>query len=332
MKKRTAGGMPGERKIVPMVLVALMGLAAAVAAGGPAGETSQAPAQTQASAQAPATLDTDALVETDRAFSRTAREKGMRAAFLQYVTVQGVVFLPKASNAREWYTKRDDLYGLLGWEPEVVEIARGGDLGYTTGAWEFRDKPSDTETAFGQYVTLWKKQLNGTWLVLIDVGSVRGRRAVGTAGPAAVKALRPVVPETVSIDVDTAKSSLMEADRAFSNLSSFKGAAEAYTRYAADDIRFYPRQSAGVAGLEPVRGALPAPQALLTWRPTSGLTADSGDLGFTYGMKELRADGPAGTPELFGYLRIWRRDAAGAWKVALEIDDPKPQPAARPAN
>ena len=60
--------------------------------------------------------------------------------------------------------------GQLNWAPEFADIAVSGDLGYTTGPWEFRRSPKDAPVAFGHYVTLWRKQNNGAWKVEVDIG------------------------------------------------------------------------------------------------------------------------------------------------------------------
>jgi ketosteroid isomerase-like protein len=53
----------------------------------------------------------------------------------------------------------------LSWEPEFADIAKAGDLGYTTGPWEVRRTPQDAPAGYGHYVTMWRKQpmVNGRW-------------------------------------------------------------------------------------------------------------------------------------------------------------------------
>jgi ketosteroid isomerase-like protein len=49
--------------------------------------------------------------------------------------------------------------------------AHSGDLGYTIGAYEmtFNDPTGKTVSDKGKYVTVWKKQKDGSWKVLLDV-------------------------------------------------------------------------------------------------------------------------------------------------------------------
>jgi ketosteroid isomerase-like protein len=60
----------------------------------------------------------------------------------------------------------------LTWRPVSAEVSAGGDLGYTIGRWErsWRGKDS-TASKRGTYVTIWRKQGDGTWKVVLDVGN-----------------------------------------------------------------------------------------------------------------------------------------------------------------
>ena len=57
------------------------------------------------------------------------------------------------------------------WHPIKIEVARSGDLGYSTGEYDmsFKDPAGKTITDRGKYVTVWKKQPNGGWKVIYDI-------------------------------------------------------------------------------------------------------------------------------------------------------------------
>jgi hypothetical protein len=61
-----------------------------------------------------------------------------------------VVFRPMAVNGKQWYQQRPPSPGRLSWEPIYADISAAGDMGYTTGPWEFRKNSTDAEAvAFG---------------------------------------------------------------------------------------------------------------------------------------------------------------------------------------
>ena len=59
------------------------------------------------------------------------------------------------------------------WAPLYAEAAQSADLGYTTGSFEIHEKSPDGTPLVrkGSYVTIWRKQPDGTWKVALDIGS-----------------------------------------------------------------------------------------------------------------------------------------------------------------
>jgi len=56
------------------------------------------------------------------------------------------------------------------WSPDQVGVAQSGDLAYSTGHYEmsFRGPDGKTINDHGKYVTVWQKQSDGKWKVLVD--------------------------------------------------------------------------------------------------------------------------------------------------------------------
>ncbi len=57
------------------------------------------------------------------------------------------------------------------WHPDKASVARSGELGYTSGTTtlSFKDASGKTMSDKGKYLTVWKKQADGTWKVLFDM-------------------------------------------------------------------------------------------------------------------------------------------------------------------
>jgi len=57
------------------------------------------------------------------------------------------------------------------WQATKAEVAKSGELGYTTGAYKmtFKDAAGKPGEDHGKYVTIWKKQKDGTWKVAYDI-------------------------------------------------------------------------------------------------------------------------------------------------------------------
>lgn len=56
----------------------------------------------------------------------------------------------------------------LQWYPVKAEVAESGHTGYTTGNWKITTPDS---TVHGCYVSIWKRQKDGTWKYVLDGGS-----------------------------------------------------------------------------------------------------------------------------------------------------------------
>src|SRR5271165_6788691 len=61
----------------------------------------------------------------------------------------------------------------LTWAPVGADISASGDLGYTYGTYEFRSKDKDGKPVVdhGKYTSIWKKQKDGSWKVVLDMGN-----------------------------------------------------------------------------------------------------------------------------------------------------------------
>src|SRR5688572_10675926 len=79
--------------------------------------------------------DLDSLVAAERALSKTSEEQGTKAAFLANLADDSILFRSGPVLARPWTEERPGPPGLLTWFPVKADIARSGDLGYTTGPW-----------------------------------------------------------------------------------------------------------------------------------------------------------------------------------------------------
>lgn len=126
--------------------------------------------QTKKSVQSPVT-PLQKLVETEQAFARFAEEKGAKAAFLEFFADDGVIFQPSETNAKLFWKNRPESTEWLNWSPAWADLSSDGNLGYTTGGWSFHPKgKTDQATAFGEYLTIWKRQSDGNFKAVLDIG------------------------------------------------------------------------------------------------------------------------------------------------------------------
>lgn len=297
----------------------------------PAAAFSQTSAQTSAPVAPAPAIDRqaaiDGVVAAEKAFAQLAAEKGTREAFLAFLADDSVVFNPDPMNGKEVWRARPAGPGLLSWHPVYSEVSLAGDLGFNTGPFDFRPKPGGKPVAFGQFATIWKRQADGSWKALLDLGTSVPEPtsavppAISLSGPARVEESQ--IPK---VDSEAALAALLGADRALAAAVQEKGAAAAYEAVLADDARLLRASRQPVLGREAVRAALAENAAPVTWEPLGGGVARSGDLGYTYGFVKRHEDGPE-SPWIntSNYLRVWRKGADGTWKIAFDEFSPRPQ-------
>jgi len=61
----------------------------------------------------------------------------------------------------------------LTWTPTGGMVSPAGDMGYTWGHYEGRSKDANGNPVLtsGRYITIWRKQPDGTWKVVLDAGA-----------------------------------------------------------------------------------------------------------------------------------------------------------------
>jgi ketosteroid isomerase-like protein len=271
------------------------------------------------------------LVETEREFSKTSATEGTRAAFLMFLDDEGIVFQPGPINGKKSWSERKPSKGLLTWQPVYADISRAGDLGYTTGPWEFRKgNPDEKPVAYGDYMTIWKRQPDGTWKFVLDFGNSHSQptspaipwQLPANYGKGASKAAS-------KMNVETERATLLARDRGFARAAVGQGMVKAYDAFANDDVRFFRDEAFVVTGKNAVRAALSAKAGTLNTQPTRADVSSSGDLGYTYGAYEFKATGAEGKAENGNYVRVWKKGADKKWKVVVDVMNPVPPPPAK---
>jgi ketosteroid isomerase-like protein len=258
--------------------------------------------------------DLKSLVEAERAFARLSAEKGIRTAFLANLAPDAVVFRPTPIPGRKAYEERSEIPGRLSWQPSFADISRAGDLGYTTGPYEFLPEGAGKgDPSYGHYVSVWRVQADGSWKVVIDVGITHPRPQTQASDIKLDKVWMPV-PSAPTADPGRVRSTLIAADKSLADAAEKTGRPNALFAAFAEDARIYR------PGLVPFIGRAAAVKASAglpdkwIWAPTGGGAAASGDLGYTYGTLKIGQDE-------FSYFRIWNKLGDG-WTIVLDLWSP----------
>jgi ketosteroid isomerase-like protein len=131
-----------------------------------------------ASLSAVAKRDAGILLRLEADFMKAAAERGSQGYMSYYA--EDAAELPNGADmfrGKESIAKTmdflDDKNNHLTWTPAYADMAASGDLGYTYGTFEFhsKDKEGNPSVEYGKYISIWKKQRDGSWKVVMDMGN-----------------------------------------------------------------------------------------------------------------------------------------------------------------
>ena len=268
--------------------------------------------------------DLTSLVEAERAFAQASADLGMRDAFLQYLGEGAVDFRPEPGDAREYYEAMQGSPGRLSWGPVFADVSRDGDLGYTTGPWTLTRSTAEGDLTYhGEYVSVWKREPGGPWRVALDIGI--GHGAPADPPPALT---RPEIGDGwdgPSNGDEPERRVLFMRDSEYSAISELHGFADAFRSHSRCDVRIYRGGQFPILGQDAALAAIAEASGTYTWTPIASGVSRGADLGYTYGLSVLTPDEPGEEPvRRESYLRIWRRNADGEWKLVLDAANALP--------
>ena len=277
---------------------------AAIAAGCPA------------MAEAPATV-----IQGEYAFDRAAQEKGVRAAFLEFMATDSHLCVPAPASAIEVVSQwPEHPASTLHWHPARTDTATSGDLAYNIGPWHSNDADGKA-TGFGTFFSMWHREGNGTWRVVLDCG-IRHAQPRSEWAPVKIDAGGPPVQAAASpsISIDAWRDPVAAAETRFAARVAAVGAQAAFAEFASPDIVVL------YAGEPPAMGTAAA-SALLKSKPgatvwQSAFTRDSSDglLGYAVGFLGTDAARPQAA-----YVHAWRKaDRSQPWRLVVQIHQPLP--------
>ncbi len=118
------------------------------------------------------------IIAADIAFSEMSEKYGSNAAFLGCIEQNGVLLrkhhypLVGKDVIGRYLARQPDTTFILTWKPLFADVSSSADLGYTYGIYTLKSK-TDTSQYLGEglYLSIWKRQKDGTWKFVLDTGT-----------------------------------------------------------------------------------------------------------------------------------------------------------------
>jgi len=261
-----------------------------------------------------------ALFDTERAFVRLAAEKGFRDSFYAYFADDGIAFNPHPFRVRTALAGQPSSPGPMGatWAPVYGDISAAGDLGWDTGPLLFEGR-NGAPPRHGMFFSVWKRQADGSFKVVLDVGGDTPAAVVPMSEPAHSSWRAGAAPPT-GIDVTEAKARLLGVEREFLATAGAKSLGRAYGSRLSDEARVHRPDAMPVVGRDALGEWANTQNVQARGEPLFADVSASGDLGYAWGSYEKSGE----VPEAGYYARVWKKDARGDWHIVMDTVSPVP--------
>lgn len=250
------------------------------------------------------------LVQAEWSFINLAKETNTRDAFLAQLTDETIVFGEGPVIAKRVYENQQPNNGWLKWEPVFSDLARSGDFGYNTGPWEYRiNKTDEKAVAFGEFVSFWKKQADGKWKLLIDIG-IEHPQTMQTA----IWKSSEIDFEKVTDKLKDIKQ-LEKVEQNFIEALAF-AKSPVYQNMLSREARLYRPGKEPITENEAIIKYINA-ELPITFTKAGQHLASSGDLGYVYGTAVVRLTD--NQTKAANYLHVWKQEEGHGWKLVLDL-------------
>ncbi|MDQ3712821.1 MAG: hypothetical protein M3388_11485 [Acidobacteriota bacterium] len=231
----------------------------------------------------------------------------MKAAFLEFLTDDGVMFAPNVVNGKEYFRTHPESPAMLSWYPILADVSSNSVLGYTTGRGEFRPKGKiDTTVYYSDFATVWRRQTDGNYKAVLDIGISHDKPLSSD-----MNWTSPKIPSEKIADEN--KLLAANAMSSFFDTAAAKGLSKAYKTFAAEDVRFLRE------GKFPILGKGNAPSEIKKSKITFGKSVTmqrAGDLGYSIITYEMKSDDKV--IEKGNIVQVWKF-VNRRWQIVLDV-------------
>ncbi|POY39282.1 hypothetical protein C3K47_01950 [Solitalea longa] len=272
------------------------------------------------------------LVDREKEFAQLAAEKGIKTSFLSVLYSEGIVFRPEPVNGINYFKQiPDGISGILSWEPVYADVSNDHSLGYTTGPFEYKSDDKGVTTAnYGQYVSIWIKAKK-KWELMVDLGISHEKPSFtpqfAYANPLTFGMKRATMDFIAEEQQKNSMEVLKATDELFCSALNINNTENSYKEFFSKDIRLLRNNSLPVVGKKEAMNFLSGVIAERSYKNTRVYVAPSRDVGYTIGYSEITTMvNDKKVVNNYNYVRIWRKENEGFWRIVLDIEAPIPTP------
>jgi len=246
--------------------------------------------------------DVTEVINAEKRFATYALQHNSRDAFMMFLDSANSVEFRDGQSIKSydiWSRRVPDSTKLI-WQPAYAGISASGDIGFTTGPWEYKKSASDAVAATGSFATVWHKNSKGEWKYLVDIGT---------------DAALPAYPVTdikkwTGSYTNLTATDALAVDRTFiQQYGTLHN--DAFKAVITDDSWFVLQGKQPLKGAQSVLAGLSEIPADLQFIQMGGGESEADDIAWVYGTVRNKAS-------ITNYLRVWQKTATG-FKLLLQV-------------
>jgi hypothetical protein len=253
------------------------------------------------------------VVDAEQSFNKTIQRRGIKDAFLSVADPEGIVFKPEVVKITDFYNSIDKQPGTLLASPKFARISANGDLAFTAGPYTYQNGKSDDDKVYGDYVSVWRADVEGKFKLLINLGiqhpEMEQEETTDFKDPDPTKRVAP------SKDPFNGRSIIIGTDKIFNHELTVSAMAT-YQEFMSPEGRYY------FPGFDPITGS----DKIMKFIGNEGINisaetinvgrSTSNDLAYSYGRARIKKGEIVSN---YNYVRIWEIDKNHKWNVLLEV-------------
>jgi len=242
------------------------------------------------------------VINAEKNFAAYALAHNSRDAFMQFLDSANSIEFRNGDAKKSyeiWSLRKPDSTRLI-WQPAYAGIAKSGDIGFTTGPWEYKQTANGAVLATGSFATIWHKNSKGEWKYLVDIGTD------GTMPAYTVDTVKKFTGAYTSIDATDALTIDRKFIQQYESLHN-----DAFKAVITPDTWFVLGGKQPLAGGQNILAGLGSIPAGLQFIQMGGGSSDADDIAWVYGTVRREAT-------INNYLRVWQKTKDG-FKLLLQV-------------
>jgi hypothetical protein len=255
----------------------------------------------------------DEVIKAEDSFNKLVERRGIKDAFLAVADPEGIVFKPNPVRIVDFYTNIERQPGLLSWQPKFARISANGDLAFTAGPYIYQNGKDDSDKVFGDYVSVWRTDVDGKLKLLIDMGIQHPESddaaITDFTEPDSSKVITPSKDPFNGKNVILATDKILNHELTVSTLASYK-------EFLSPEGRYYFPGFDPIIGQDKIMKFIDNEAITISAQTVDAGRSTSNDLAYSYGTARIKK---GDVESNYNYVRIWEIDKNFKWDILLEV-------------